>query len=179
MLFWMRITGGKYTNRRIICPKGVIRPAMDRMRESLFSILGDLTGRSFLDLFSGSGIMGIEAASRGAAPVVCVEKDGKKKNTLKENLKIVDSEAAIVIMSAEKYLKTAGRTFDIVFLDPPFPYENKQKLLEMADQADILNQEGLMMMHYPSEDNIPEKIGRFCRYRIKKYGRSLVGFYRL
>ena len=65
----MRITGGLYRGRGIKCPPGVIRPAMDRMRESLFAVLGNITGCSFLDLFSGSGIVGIEAASRGAASV--------------------------------------------------------------------------------------------------------------
>ena len=73
----MRITGGAYCGRIIELPESSmeIRPAMDRMRESVFAILGDLTGLSFLDLFSGSGIIALEAASRGAHPVVCVERD--------------------------------------------------------------------------------------------------------
>jgi 16S rRNA (guanine966-N2)-methyltransferase len=74
----MRITGGQYRGRVVKCPPGVIRPAMDRMRESLFSILGSLEGMSFLDMFSGSGVVGLEAASRGAKPVHVVEKDFKK-----------------------------------------------------------------------------------------------------
>ena len=75
----MRITGGIYRGRRIVCPPGIIRPAMDMMRESLFSILGPLEGMSFLDLFSGSGCVGIEAASRGASLVHLVEKDRQKR----------------------------------------------------------------------------------------------------
>ena len=71
----MRITGGELRGRSIKCPDGVIRPAMDRMRESLFAILGDLSGKSFLDLFSGSGTIAIEAVSRGASHVELVEKD--------------------------------------------------------------------------------------------------------
>ncbi len=73
----MRVTGGMYRGRRIDCPPGDIRPAMDRMRVSLFAVLGDLSGTSFLDLFSGSGVIGVEAASRGAAPVVLVERDAR------------------------------------------------------------------------------------------------------
>jgi 16S rRNA (guanine966-N2)-methyltransferase len=65
----MRVTGGIYRGRIVKCPKGVIRPAMDRMRESMFSVLGYMDGLSFLDVFSGSGMIGIEAASRGALPV--------------------------------------------------------------------------------------------------------------
>ena len=78
----MRITGGQYVRRNIICPPGIIRPAMDRMRESLFSILGPLDGTSFLDLFSGSGCVAIEAASRGASPIHLVEGDRGKKETI-------------------------------------------------------------------------------------------------
>ena len=78
----MRITGGKLKGRIIECPDGIIRPAMDRMRESVFSILGDLTGKSWLDLFSGSGTIAIEAASRGANPIELCEKDKIKVNTL-------------------------------------------------------------------------------------------------
>ena len=85
----MRITGGLYKGRKIICPPGVIRPAMDRMRESLFAILGNLDDMSFLDLYSGSGIVGIEAASRGADPVFLVEKDVKKRKTIIQNISFV------------------------------------------------------------------------------------------
>ena len=87
----MRITGGKYCRRNVACPPGVIRPAMDRMRESLFSILGDLSGLSFLDLFSGSGCVAIEAASRGASPIHLVEMDRGKKETIEKNLSFVSS----------------------------------------------------------------------------------------
>ena len=89
----MRITGGRYSGRRITCPPGVIRPAMDRMRESVFAILGPLDGVSFLDLFSGSGVVGIEAASRGASRVVLVERDRKKRSAMEENARIVWDEA--------------------------------------------------------------------------------------
>ena len=71
----MRITGGKLKGRIIKCPDGVIRPAMDRMRESVFQIIGDLSGKSWLDLFSGSGTIAIEAVSRGASDVELCEKD--------------------------------------------------------------------------------------------------------
>ena len=79
----MRITGGKLKGRNIKCPDGVIRPAMDRMRESVFAILGDLSGKSWLDLFSGSGTIAIEAVSRGATHVELCEKDKiKDKETI-------------------------------------------------------------------------------------------------
>ena len=88
----MRITGGKLKGRIIKCPDGVIRPAMDRMRESVFAIIGDLTGKSWLDLFSGSGTIAIEAASRGATDIELCEKDKIKVNTVLENVSITEKE---------------------------------------------------------------------------------------
>ena len=84
----MRITGGVLRGRKIDCPVGIIRPAMDKMKESVFSILGDIEEHSFLDLFSGSGSIALEASSRGANPVVLVEKDKIKFNTIKKNIQI-------------------------------------------------------------------------------------------
>ena len=81
----MRITGGVLRGRKIDCPAGIIRPAMDKMKESVFSILGDIEEHSFLDLFSGSGSIALEASSRGANPVVLVEKDKIKFNTIKKH----------------------------------------------------------------------------------------------
>ena len=86
----MRITGGELRGRIIKCPDGVIRPAMDRMRESVFAILGDLSGKSFLDLFSGSGTIAIEAVSRGASHVELVEKDTIKIGTVLKNVAVTE-----------------------------------------------------------------------------------------
>ena len=87
----MRITGGIYRGRRNISPPGEIRPAMDRLRESLFNSLGNISGTPFLDLFSGSGLVGIEAASRGCEPVHLVELDRGKRETILKNIEFVES----------------------------------------------------------------------------------------
>lgn len=174
----MRITGGKYNNRIIQCPKGEIRPAMDRMRESLFSILGNLAGTSFLDLFSGSGLVAIEAASRGASRLVLVEKDHRKSAVIKKNLGIIDEESKLCLMPAEQFIKTASESFDTVFVDPPFPYRKKPELLELIAEKGLLKEGGTLLLHHPSEDKIPETAGDLIQYRLKKYGRSLVRFYR-
>ena len=93
----MRVTGGQLKGRIIKCPDGVIRPAMDRMRESVFAILGDLTGKSWLDLFSGSGTIAIEAVSRGAARVELCEKDRLKIKTVLDNVSITEKEMGVKI----------------------------------------------------------------------------------
>ncbi|MDR1248321.1 MAG: RsmD family RNA methyltransferase, partial [Treponema sp.] len=124
----MRITGGVLAGRQVATPGGVIRPAMDRMRESVFGALGDLTGYSFLDLFSGSGIIALEAASRGANPVEAVEIDSIKRKTLIDNVSISPTRIQCHFMAAELYVRRARKQFDLIFCDPPFPYTFRWEL---------------------------------------------------
>lgn len=173
----MRITGGKYRSRVVKCPPGVIRPAMDRMRESMFSILGDLRDLSFLDVFSGSGVIGLEAASRGATDIQLVEKDRGKKKVVMENLSIAKEDIKINFIDAEIYLNKVTRDFDIIHLDPPFPLKNKLKFLELIDKNDVLKKNGTLMMHYPGEESYPEQIGSLRLYDKRVYGRSELIFY--
>ncbi len=175
----MRITGGKYLRRNIVCPPGVIRPAMDRMRESLFSILGDLTGCSFLDLFSGSGCVAIEAASRGASPIHLVEMDRGKKATIEKNLSFVEEEKKLFIMDASRYILSTYEKYDIVYADPPFNMDEKVKLLESVASTGLIKDRGLFIIHYPFEEEKlwPEKVMGFTLTDKRKYGRSMLRFY--
>lgn len=173
----MRITGGTLKGRTIECPRGVIRPAMDRMRESLFAILGDLTGKSFLDLFSGSGICALEASSRGADPVFLVEKDPIKVETVFKNVSIAPHRIECKFVSVELFLKRTKERFDIVYFDPPFPYKYHRELLEMVAELPVLAEGGLAIMHRPKERELPEEIGRLRRSDQRVYGRSILDFY--
>lgn len=173
----LRITGGRLVRRRIDCPPGEIRPAMDRMRESIFSILGDLSGCSFLDLFSGSGIIGIEAASRGASPVFLVEGDSGKRETIRKNLSIVDSHIELRIARVERFLATTRSRFDVVFFDPPFRYADKARLLRVVSERGLLARAGRALIHHPREDRLPEEIAGLIRIDSRSYGRSIVDFY--
>lgn len=173
----MRITGGKYCGRTILYPKGVLRPAMDRMRTSLFAILGSLEGQSFLDLFSGSGIVGVEAASRGASPVDLVEKDFVKKVTILKNLSFVEEQTRLHLMSVELFLKKATQQWDVIYADPPFPMGQKLEVLQLIEERGLLKDGGSLLMHYPGEETYPETIGRLRQYDFRTYGRSHVVFY--
>ena len=179
----MRITGGKLKGRIIECPDGIIRPAMDRMRESVFSILGDLTGKSWLDLFSGSGTIAIEAASRGANPIELCEKDKIKVNTLLNNVKITETECSVKIkchfMPVEYFIKRCKTSFDFIFFDPPFPYKFHEQLVLHAAEKGMLNQDGTILVHRPEEHFMPEEIGPLKRTDQRIYGRSIVDFYKL
>lgn len=175
----LRITGGILKGRRIEVPKGdfEIRPAMDRMRESLFSILGPLQGRSFLDLFSGSGIIALEAASRGASPVACVERDRAKLGLLIQNVSIAPERIDCRCVPVERFVLRCERSYSVVFCDPPFPYAHKAELVRsIADRA-LVEPGGLLLIHYPSEDTLPESHGSLAMSDEREYGRSIVRFY--
>lgn len=178
----MRITGGALKGRIIKCPDGIIRPAMDRMRESVFAILGDLSGKSWLDLFSGSGTIAIEAVSRGATQVQLCEKDKIKIKQVLENVSLTEKEMSVRIgchfMSVELFLKKCKDTFDYIFLDPPFPYKFRLDLMKTISERKLLNPDGTVMIHFPEEDLLPEKIGNLILIDKRIYGRSIVHFYK-
>lgn len=178
----MRITGGKLKGRIIKCPEGIIRPAMDRMRESVFSILGDLSGKSFLDLFSGSATIAIEAVSRGAVHVELCEKDKIKIPTILENVSLAQEETGVKIqchfMPVEYFIKRCKKSFDYIFLDPPFPYKFHEQLVFDSQKNGLLNPDGTILIHRPEERFMPEKIGNLILSDRREYGRSIVDFYR-
>jgi 16S rRNA (guanine(966)-N(2))-methyltransferase RsmD len=152
---------------------------MDRMRESVFAIIqARLPGSSFLDLFSGSGVIALEAWSRGAARVVMVEQDKGKRQVLTENSLLAEGAATVRIMPVERCLKfMSDDPFDFVFLDPPFPYKFKAQLLQMAGESRLLAEGAMVLIHHPKEDRLPEEIGGLVQTDLRMYGRSVVRFY--
>jgi 16S rRNA (guanine(966)-N(2))-methyltransferase RsmD len=151
---------------------------MDRMRESVFAVLGDLTGLSFLDLFSGSGIIALEAASRGAWPIVCVERDRAKFPLLLKNISISEKRIECKAQPVELFLERNKQAFDLVFLDPPFPYPYRLDLLKSLSAGRSLADKGLVLIHFPREDRLPDAVGSLRSEDERKYGRSIVRFYR-
>lgn len=176
----LRVSGGVLRGRKAEVPAGSleIRPAMDRMRESLFGILGPLDGKSFLDLFSGSGIIALEASSRGASPVECVERDRDKRAVLIRNVSIAPERIEVHCVPVERYIARALRRFDLVFADPPFPYAFKAELASSIAERKLLEPGGLFLMHYPSEETLPEAPAGLTVIDEREYGRSRVRFYR-
>lgn len=174
----MRIVGGELKGRNIKCPEGIIRPAMDKMKESVFSILGNLENLSFLDLFSGSGSIALEASSRGANPVCLVEKDHIKIDTLLENVKMGVHPIQCKFMSAELFLKRNKTPFDIIFCDPPFPYKFHEDLIGLCSRYNTLSDNGVLIIHRPSERKLPDQIENLHRTDQRVFGRSIVDFYK-
>ena len=172
----MRITGGILKGRQIKVPPGIIRPAMDKMRESLFGILGDLSGLSFLDLFSGSGIISLEASSRGAEYIEAVEMDHLKRKILLENVKISHKTINCRFMPVELYVKRSKRAFDIIFCDPPFDYKYKSELIMEICSSKLIKEETLILLHRPKNDSYFKPLTCLKQEDYREYGGSSVDF---
>ena len=149
------------------------------MRESVFSILGDLTGLSFLDLFTGSGVVALEAVSRGAGPVTAVERDKGKRTIITRNFTITDTPPHLILTPAERFVATCRDQYQIAFLDPPFDYRFKGDLIRRIARRNIVAPGGQLLIHYPHPESLPERSGGLVASDERKYGRSRVKFYRM
>jgi 16S rRNA (guanine(966)-N(2))-methyltransferase RsmD len=150
---------------------------MDKMRESVFACLGDISGLSFLDIFSGSGIIALEALSRGADPVDAVEQDKLKRKTLLDNVSIAPRRINCHFMPAELFIKRGLNAFDIIFLDPPFPYKYKWQLVTDIAVSRLAANESRILIHRPREDFQKEDIQGIKKQDSRRYGRSVVDFF--
>jgi len=166
---------------------------MDKMRESVFACLGDLSGCSFLDLFSGSGIIAVEAASRGASRIEAVEQDKLKRNILLKNVSISPVRINCRFMPAELYIKRANKhdntggavktagcgPFDIIFLDPPFPYQFKWELVKNIASSQLTLAGSKILIHRPRQDYLKSEITNLEKTDSREYGRSVVDFFKV
>jgi 16S rRNA (guanine966-N2)-methyltransferase len=117
----VRVVAGAYKGRRLAAPRGLrTRPTADRVREALFSMLGDVSGARVLDLYAGSGALGIEALSRGAESAVFVERNARAAEVIERNLASLGLEQRVVRQDAVRFLTRSGGMFDLVFCDPPY-----------------------------------------------------------
>lgn len=162
-------------------PKG-IRPTQNKARKALFDILGDIEGLSFLELFAGSGAVGIEALSRGASELVLVEKDPAALAALKQNLHSLGLPDSMVFpKEAEEAVKVfygRRKRFDLIFLDPPYHKDMAKKTLQMLSGYDILAPNGLTVAQHFRKEVLPEDLGRLKRIKEAEYGETLLSFYR-
>ncbi|MBX3617521.1 16S rRNA (guanine(966)-N(2))-methyltransferase RsmD [Nitrosomonas sp.] len=133
----IRIIGGQWRSRLLTFPEHPdLRPTANRIRETVFNWLGqDLSGLTCLDLFAGSGALGFEAASRGAASVVMVDVDARNIHALRENKEKLQADPVeLVMMDAFKFLNSDNRTFDVIFLDPPYRSELFNQIMPLLPQ---------------------------------------------
>ena len=147
----MRIVGGKYRHRLIVYPDDAThtRPTKDRVREAIFSAVGDITNYNVLDLYAGSGAMGIEALSRGASHCVFVDNSVNAIKTIKENitnLKIPNEEYEIIKNRDLVALDLLKQKFDLIILDPPYEEGQYEMIVDLLKQKDLLSENAIIVM---------------------------------
>ena len=178
----MRITGGLTRGRKIYAPKSdKIRVTSDRVRESLFDILLSMEGTLFLDIFAGSGSVGIEALSRGSAGATFIEKETLHAKVLEKNLKLCGFEESceVLILSAEngtRMLSGRRRRFDIVFADPPYDRGLVSETLCMIGKCDLISEEGVVVMEHSFRENIVDR-DDFVLTDQRRYGDTMLSFF--
>ncbi len=178
----MRVIAGRFKGARLFTPKGNwMRPTADRVREYVFSCIGDGIRRSrVLDLYAGTGSFGIEALSRGAMQVTFVDISPKAMAILKSNLEKLGAEAETYQMSAASFLKRSAKTnnaFDYIFCDPPYDSEQLHLVMPMIRESDLLCMDGTIIWESSSRIENPLVPG-FNIDRTKKLGDTKITFYR-
>jgi 16S rRNA (guanine966-N2)-methyltransferase len=178
----MRVIGGHSRGRKLLAPKGSssIRITSDRVKESLFNILHPLEDRSFLDLFAGTGNVGIEAISRGAKPVVFVEMARLHAGTIKKNLNLcgIDAGFEIVTKTVEKgieLLSMGDKCFDIIFADPPYEKGLIEKTLGILSTHRITSKNGILVMEHSLNEECSGN-DDFVVTDQRKYGDTVISF---
>jgi 16S rRNA (guanine(966)-N(2))-methyltransferase RsmD len=186
----MRVIAGTHRGRILKSLKVLaLRPTSDRLRETLFNVLGpELPGCRFLDLFAGTGAIGIEALSRGAVGVVFVENHPPAAALIRRNLESlgIRSRTTILAMDAlrglEKLASSQKRRvpgFDFIFLDPPYAAASAYaRVLEFLSSVDLLASGGIVIAEHRRNFELPEGAGTLRRYRVLKQGDAALSFYR-
>ena len=178
----MRIIAGVAKGRNLTSVAGATRPTSDRAREALFSTLnsefGEFENLNFLDLFAGSGAVGLEALSRGATLVHAVEKDESASNTIKANQEVVQSAKPngkfhLYSMSTQKFLESqSGSAYDIIFIDPPYETKNQAiyDLIQIILKRELLRKNGVMVIERATKNEPIIWPKPLRELRTKEYG---------
>lgn len=176
----VRIITGSRRGKKLKTPQGdAVRPTSDRVKEALFNILQfDLEGRSFLDLFAGSGQIGLEALSRGADHAVFVDSAKASCAIVQDNIQLAKFEAQAKVVNAgfEAFLMRNTESFDIAFLDPPYKTGLLQEALAAMPQH--MNLGGVIICEHPSDEQLPDEAGGFVRVKDYRYGKIVLTTYR-
>lgn len=178
----MRVITGKARGVTLKTPDGLqTRPTTDRVKEALFSIINfDIPGSRVLDLFGGTGQLGIEALSRGAKSAVFVDAGEPACRLIRENLKRTKLEADGRVVRSDylAYLNRCREQFDIVFLDPPYAEVFLENSLKRIAEIDILQSNGIIVTERPLGKDLSVEMEGFTRSKDYKYGNTLLTIYR-
>jgi 16S rRNA (guanine966-N2)-methyltransferase len=186
----MRVIAGIYRSRILKSPKTLaVRPTSDMLRETLFNVLGpDIAGSRFIDVYAGTGAVGIEALSRGAAEVVFIEKHGPTAGLIRQNLELLGVSDGVEVLPidalrglekiAAKY-GPSGPGFDFAYVDPPYAADNEySRVLEFLADAAFLAPGAVVIAEHRRDAKLPEQIGRLARARVLRQGDAALSFFR-
>jgi 16S rRNA (guanine(966)-N(2))-methyltransferase RsmD len=186
----MRVIAGTYRSRRLKSLKGpALRPTSDRLRETLFNIIGpNVAGARFIDVFAGTGAVGIEALSRGAAEVIFIENHTPAAALIRRNLESFGIRSGVLVLAVDALKgleKLAGRQkpddppFDFVFIDPPYATaKDYARVLKFLGLTDLLATNGIVIAEHRRNLPLPERSGSLWRYRVLQQGDATLSFFR-
>ena len=174
----MRVITGTARGRKLKTPENYdIRPTTDNVKESVFNIIQfDIEGRRVLDLFAGTGQLGIECLSRGASSAVFVDQSREAVKIVKENLKACGLSGTVVQSDALSFLRTCGK-FDIIFVDPPYDSDLYESVLNTVNSIDILSDGGIIICESRRERALPEMTAPYKKRREYTYGKVKLCIY--
>ena len=181
----MRVIAGRFGGRGLVAPRGLdTRPTSDRVREALFMALEPLAGLRVVDLYAGSGALGIEALSRGAEHADFADSDPRALAALRENLEVLGLSAEVrvwrlVLPRGMKRLEASLRSADLVLLDPPYGGDRAAGMLEALGSEASLKAGARVVAEHFERDVLPQQAGRLARERERRYGQTLVTTYRV
>lgn len=178
----MRIIAGAFGGRRLHTPKGTaIRPTADRVREAVFSIIGPgLAGAEILDLFAGTGAMGLEALSRGASRVIFVDQSRHAVQLIRSNVELchVADRVRVIhgsVSQAIRLLASQGEAFDLIFIDPPYREQSLLKTLQTL--GEVVRSGTIVVAEHSSRDPLPVQVLEWSQTEVRQYGDTTVSFY--
>lgn len=174
----MRVITGIAGGRKLKSPEGeAVRPTADHVKQAMFNILQfDLEGRRILDLFGGTGQLGIEALSRGAREAVFTDSSRTSIQLIRENLKRCGLEGKVLQTDAFSYL-ARGEKFDVIFVDPPYDGGLYQAILERINAVDNLTEGGIIVCEARAGTELPELSAPYCKLRERRYGNVKICIY--
>ena len=174
----MRVITGTARGRKLKTPENYdIRPTTDNVKESVFNIIQfDIEGRRVLDLFAGTGQLGIECLSRGAAEAVFVDRDKEAVRIIKDNLKTCGMKASVIQEDSLSFLDHCGK-FDIIFIDPPYDSNLYESALKIINLVDILSEGGIIICEARREKVLPEMTVPYYKRKEYNYGKVKICIY--
>ncbi len=176
----MRVITGLAKGRKLNTLNGTdVRPTTDMVKEAVFSAIQfDIEGRAFLDLFAGSGQIGIEAISRGAKSATFIDSNADAISVIKDNLSKTGftDKAKVIRGEYSSFLASTNEKFDIAFLDPPYRLNILDKALNTV--TNVMNKNGIIICEHPTDICVPDKLSAFRLERQRKYSKIIISIYR-